>query len=58
MYRYHSDGYTVAESSTVLPGVTGHQLTQFVEMGYEMPRPAWLRQVRTWAESLPQDPEP
>ena len=25
---------------------------QLVESGYDMPRPAWLRSVRTWAEGL------
>jgi Uma2 family endonuclease len=58
IYRYHTDGYAVADSSTVLPGVTRHQLTQLVDMGYEMPRPAWLRHVRAWAEGLSQNPEP
>jgi Uma2 family endonuclease len=58
IYRHHTDGYAVADSSTVLPGVTGHQLTQLVEMGYERPRPAWLCHVRAWAAGLPPNPEP
>jgi Putative restriction endonuclease len=52
-YRRHADGCAVEDCSTVLPGVTSHQLTQLTATGYEMPRPVWLRQVRAWAEDLP-----
>jgi Uma2 family endonuclease len=52
IYRQYANGYAVEDSSTVLPGVTSHQLTHLVARGYEMLRPAWLRQVRAWAEGL------
>jgi Uma2 family endonuclease len=55
VYRRDANGYAVEDSSTVLPGVTSHQLTQLVATGYEMPRPAWLRNVRAWAEELQQN---
>ena len=51
-----ADGYAVEDSSTVLPGVTSHQLTELVAMGYELPRPTWLRHVRAWAEGSPAEP--
>jgi Uma2 family endonuclease len=53
IYRRHADGYAVEDRSTVLSGVTSHQLTQLAVTGYEMPRPVWLRHVRAWAEDLP-----
>jgi Uma2 family endonuclease len=56
IYRHHGDGYAVEDNSTALPGVTSRQLARLVTMGYEMPRPAWLRHVRAWAEGLPQTP--
>jgi Uma2 family endonuclease len=52
IYRRGAAGYTVADTSAVLPGVTSRQLTQLVQTGFEMPRPAWLRNVRSWAASL------
>ena len=52
IYRRSADGYAVVDTSMVLPGVTSHHLTQLVESGYDMPRPAWLRSVRAWAENL------
>jgi Uma2 family endonuclease len=52
IYQHHAGGYTVESSSTVLPGVTSHQLTQLVATGHETPRPTWLRHVRAWAEGL------
>lgn len=52
IYRHSVDGYVVVDTSVVLPGVTSDQLMQLVEKGYEMPRPVWLRHVRTWAEGL------
>ena len=52
IYRRDPAGFTVVDSSGILPAVTSLQLTQLVESGYDMPRPAWLRSVRTWAEGL------
>ena len=56
IYRLQANGYAVEDSSTVLPGVTSHQLTQLVAMGYDLPRPRWIRHVRAWAEGLPRNP--
>jgi Uma2 family endonuclease len=55
IYRRHADSYAVEDSSTVLPGVTSHQLTQLTATGYELPRPVWLCHVRAWAENLQQN---
>jgi Uma2 family endonuclease len=52
IYRREAERYAVADTSVVLPGVTGHQLTQLVASGYDLPRPAWLRGIRAWAEGL------
>lgn len=52
IYQHHTGGYTVAEHSGILPGVASRDLAQWVETGFETPRPAWLRQVRSWAERL------
>lgn len=57
IYQLSIDGYTVVDTSTILPGVTDHQLTQLVADGHDMPRPTWLRHVRTWAGNLPYDPQ-
>lgn len=54
IYRHGADGYAMVDASTVLPGVTSRRLTELVGTGFALPRPAWLRQVRTWAASLPQ----
>jgi Uma2 family endonuclease len=55
IYQRRADGYTIVDTSAVLPGVTSHQLTQLVAEGHEVPRPAWLRRVRAWAGSLQYD---
>jgi len=55
IYQRSADRYAIVDTSTVLPGVTSHHLTQLVETGYDMPRPAWLRSVRTWAAGLQPD---
>jgi len=52
IYRRTADGYGGVATSVVLSGVTGQQLQQLVATGYELSRPAWLRQVRAWAEGL------
>lgn len=52
IYQRHAAGYTVAKHSGVLPGVASRDLTRLVETGFETPRPAWLQQVRSWAEHL------
>jgi Uma2 family endonuclease len=53
IYQRETECYGVVDTSRVLPGVPCHHLTQLVVSGYDMPRPAWLRSVRVWAESLP-----
>ena len=52
IYRRDTERYAVVDTSLVLPGVTSHHLTQLVASGYDLPRPAWLRSVRAWAEGL------
>ena len=52
IYQRDAEGYVAVDASMVLSGITGHDLTQLVESGYDMPRPAWLRSVRAWAENL------
>jgi hypothetical protein len=56
IYQHDADGYTVADTSTVLPGVTSQQLAQLVAKGYDQTRPTWLRHLRAWAESHLQHP--
>jgi len=58
IYRRSADRYEVVDTSMVLQGVTSRSLTQLVETGYDMPRPAWLRSVRVWAQGLRPDKEP
>ena len=52
IYRRDTERYAVVDTSLVLPGVTSHHLTQLVASGYDLPRPAWLRSIRAWAEGL------
>ncbi len=52
IYRHAAEGYEAVDTSAILWRVTSCQLTQLVQTGYDMPRPAWLRRVRAWAESL------
>jgi Uma2 family endonuclease len=55
IYQLSTDGYTVVDTSTILPVVTSPQLTQLVADGHHMPRPTWLRHIRIWAWSLQYD---
>jgi Uma2 family endonuclease len=43
--------YTKRAESTMLPGVTGRQLTDWLETGQRLRRTEWLRRVRTWART-------
>ena len=51
-----ADAYTLVPSSIVLPEVTSVHLMQWVQMGREMPRLAWIQRVRAWATSLTATP--
>ena len=55
IYRRVDDTYTEMTSSAILPGVTNAHLTEFVQTGLELPRLTWIRRVRAWAESLPEE---
>ena len=46
------DAYTEREDSVVVPHVTSSQLTDFLETSQRLPRVAWLRSVRDWAQNL------
>ncbi len=52
IYRQTDDTYTTVSASTILPGVTPIQLTEWVHTGLELPRLSWIRRVRAWAESI------
>src|SRR5207253_9995065 len=52
IYQRDAEGYVAVDASMVLSGITSHDLTQLVESGYDLPRPAWLRSVQAWAENL------
>ena len=52
IYQRDAEGYVAVDTSMVLSGITSHDLTQLVESGYDLPRPAWLRSVQAWAENL------
>jgi Uma2 family endonuclease len=45
--------YTPVLTSVVLPGVSSADLTRWVQAGVELARLPWMRQVRSWAASLP-----
>jgi Uma2 family endonuclease len=56
IYCRAEDTYTEMTSSATLPGITSAHLTELVQMGLELPRLAWIRRMRTWATSLPEEP--
>jgi Uma2 family endonuclease len=51
MYRRLGDGYEIVEGSSVLPGVTGTDIQNWLEASQQMSRAAWMRQVQTWARA-------
>ncbi len=51
VYRL-GDDYEIAEASAVLPGVTGRDLTRFLEESGAQRRTLWLKGVREWARTL------
>ena len=42
--------FTEVDMSPVVPELTSHRLTEFVQIGLQQPRPVWRRLIRTWAE--------
>lgn len=55
IYCRAEDTYTEITSSATLPGITSAQLTEWVQAGLELPRLVWIRRLRTWAASLPEE---
>jgi Uma2 family endonuclease len=51
IYRLVDTGYTEVDASTVVPGLTSYQLTDFVQAGLQQPRPVWRRHIQAWAET-------
>jgi Uma2 family endonuclease len=61
VWRYDGDTWTiftlkqnkhrVQATSTVLPGVTGQMLTQFMAEGKTLTRSVWLRRLREWVRT-------
>ena len=45
------DDYVERAESVVLPKVTSAILTELIDAGRQLKRPAWLRRVRAWARS-------
>jgi Uma2 family endonuclease len=52
IYRPGGGDYETVEGSAVLPGVTGRDLTRFLEESGTHRRTVWLKSVREWARSL------
>ena len=52
VYSLTAGIYETAEVSAVLPGVTTHDLTRFLEESRAQRRTFWLKGVRAWARSL------
>jgi Uma2 family endonuclease len=49
IFRLEEKTYRPMEDSSVLPSVTGAQLTRFLQESFDLPRPTWERRVREWA---------
>lgn len=52
IYRLAGDDYEIAEASGVLAGVTGRDMTRFLDESRTQRRTLWLRVVREWARTL------
>lgn len=52
MYRLIETGYTEVNASTVIPGLSSCQLTDFARLGAQLPRPVWRRQIQARTESV------
>lgn len=49
--RLQEDGYVAREQSLAFPLLTAARLTEFLQASRQMPRTAWLRSVRDWAQT-------
>lgn len=52
IYRAPGADYETADASGVLPGVTSHDLSRFLEESRAQRRTLWLKGIREWARSL------
>ncbi len=51
IFTWVDDNYVERAESVVLPKITSAILTELIDAGRQLKRPAWLRQVRAWARS-------
>lgn len=49
VYRRTSDGYTVVDQSTVLPGLAAAEIQDWLAVSEQTSRAAWMKQVQAWA---------
>jgi Uma2 family endonuclease len=52
IFRLREDTYTPEATSTALPGLLSEGLTRLLAEGQILPRPAWFRSIRAWAQTL------
>jgi Uma2 family endonuclease len=51
-FHVRSEGaYVAREESSLLPGVNRAAVARFIEAGKSAKRPAWLREIREWAQA-------
>lgn len=51
LHVHVESGYIAREENSLLPGVKRAAIAQFVEAGTSANRPAWLREIRGWAQA-------
>jgi Uma2 family endonuclease len=49
VYQRTSDGYTVVDRSTVLPGLAAAEIQDWLAVSEQLSRAAWMKQVQAWA---------
>jgi Uma2 family endonuclease len=49
VYQRTSDGYTVVDQSTVLPGLAAAEIQAWLAVSEQTSRAAWMKQVQAWA---------
>jgi Uma2 family endonuclease len=49
VYQRTSDGYTVVDQSTVLPGLAAAEIQDWLAVSEQTSRAAWMKQVQAWA---------